>query len=64
MDIPKVSRLFSIFKSTSLTLDTVRYNNIKYLTHRITYQQHHNDIIIGNGMDISHTLYIGKHTSK
>jgi hypothetical protein len=42
--------------------ETVRFNGIKYLTHRITYQSYYHNI--QSNMDISHILYLGINTSK
>lgn len=63
MDIPKVSFIAQPLRMNfSLTMVAVRYNGIKYLIHRITYQSFYNNI--QPNMDISHILYIGRDTTR
>jgi hypothetical protein len=40
----------------------VRYNGVKYLLHRVTYQSAHQDL--HQNMDISHILYLGRNTAR
>lgn len=62
MGIHRVSLQF-LDDSTKLLIPiAVRISRVKYLIHRVTYQQLYGDI--ANNMDISHVLYLGRNTSR
>jgi hypothetical protein len=56
------SPVFSPFATTHDGYSQIRYKGTKYLTHRLTYQQHWADLDLA--LDISHTLYLGDRTTK
>lgn len=65
MDILKVSIQITTTSLPTDHYDTVRFNGVKYLTHRITYQSYHHDILPASSRnEISHTLYLGSITSR
>jgi len=53
--------VFTPYAVTHHGYSQIRYRNIKYLTHRITYQSLHHNI---DTRDVSHTMYLGKNTSR
>ena len=65
MDILKVSIQITTASILTDRCETVRFKGTKYLTHRITYQSYHHDILPASSRnEISHTLYLGSITSR